>query len=83
MCHLTGWHALATKRVESCFRVCFGSMTNIFLTELFTTVLLCFISFLNTLSDMRVSHLALKSMIFMHFFFYAVTFLGEVCLEKS
>lgn len=61
----------------------FGNMTGIELTDLFATVLLSFISFLNTLSDMRVSHLALKNMTFMHFFFYALTFLGEVCLEKS
>lgn len=83
MCHLTGWHALATKKLKSYFRVQFGNRTNIYLTDLFATVPLCFISFLNTLSDMRVSHLALRNMIFMHFFSYAVRFLGEVCLEKS
>lgn len=69
MCYLTSWRALATKKVKNYFRVWLGNMTNIYLTDLFTTVFLCFISFLNTLSNMRVSHLALKNMSFMHFFF--------------
>lgn len=68
MCYLTSWRALATKKVKSYFRVWLGNMTNIYLTDLFTTVFLCFISFLNTLSNMRVSHLALKNMNFMQFF---------------
>lgn len=65
MCHLTDRHALATKKENSCFKVWFGKMTNTYLTELFATI--CFVSFLN-MSDMKVSHLALKNMTFMHLF---------------
>lgn len=48
MCHLTGWHALATKNVKSYFRVWFGNVTNIYLTDLFASVLLMFLSLFST-----------------------------------
>lgn len=65
MCHLTGWHALATRKVKSYFRVWFGNMTNIW--QIFLQQPSMFYLFSQQF-DMKVSHLALKNMTFMHFF---------------